>query len=60
VTYSELSAIDHKVKLGDLAGAVADLLLHVKLLDARIEDLRSEIRTSTTRQAMLNGLGRRK
>ena len=38
---------------------IADLLLHIKLLTARINDLRAEMRTEGTRRALLKGLDKR-
>lgn len=43
-----------------LRADVEDLKLQVKLLNARIDDLRAELRTEGTRRAVLSNLDRTK
>ncbi len=52
--------IDSKIRRDDLKGAIEELLLHVKLLDARIDDLKREVRSSGARDALIAGTGRRR
>jgi len=47
-------------ELDEAVRRIIDLELQVKLLTARLEDLRAEVRTAGTRQALLNGLGKRR
>ena len=56
----DLATVETKIERGDLQGAVTDLMLHVKLLIARVEDLRTEVRTQATRKALLTGLDKRR